>query len=690
MAEVTEYPNKFNVGSATKLYGSEMNISRSIEIGKGIEANLNQGRINGKDGEKWANWLVRDIDEFDDIKNTKLQTKIRLLARRGDTLVNPDHLMNIHDEIDKMIEEEGLDLKEASLWMERIEQRHKLLVDHEKNTPSIVTVSHDKEVIPARDQPLYLGAVFKNGQNEPYLVSPELVVRLDPEEESDRRKFVYRNLYAFNSLYLKNARMNAGWLSATLNYETDLRVAKEKGARITNTELESSNEFLRAAMAVTASARAMEISGGAFEDYAKILTGSNEKGSPNIGWQDENDAYLLHADPNKIKNLLNDPLVKKYYDRLMKDLGIEQNGESEWHGDKNQTPRKIIIHNDEINMDVNGVIHFVKDEAKQGGFDAYIDKVLVKEVRTTEVDTRITRAAAKLACDIFLVDKWTEYFDIVNKTDISNKPSKLQPIPKGWGGDPFDFVIHPTGLQRLKGVYKDTDVVVLDILDSGLRPVDIYEKLEEIHQRKKGDSLPPKIRLPIASAVTNIKTLNRQSQMINKITGGPMAPNLSMWSGPALNDLMEAERLAAQVLGAQEVETGDGLGQAIAGAQIIRIYRAKLLANALETLPPDVGDALRIVFDPESKMRPLYDARAFLMGPEFNFKQGHLQALQGGDFSFTIADNPFARKELDELLNLLKSNDQSGKLNATLMQRIGSSIRMGQSIANALGLVGSR
>lgn len=206
MAEATEYPVKFNVGGATKLVGSEMNISRSIEIGKDIEANLDKGRINGKDDEKWASWLVRDMKEFDDINDPKLRMKIRLLARRSDISVNSDYLMKIHDEIDKMIEE-GLDLGEAALWMERIEQRQELLVANERNTPSVVTVAHDREKIPARDQPLYLGAVFKNGQNEPYLVSPELVVRLDPEKQSDRRKFVFRNLYAFNSLYLKNARM---------------------------------------------------------------------------------------------------------------------------------------------------------------------------------------------------------------------------------------------------------------------------------------------------------------------------------------------------------------------------------------------------------------------------------------------------------------------------------------------------
>lgn len=372
----------------------------------------------------------------------------------------------------------------------------------------------------------------------------------------------------------------------------------------------------------------------------------------------------------------------------MEDLGIEQNGESEWHGDKNQTPRKITIHSDKINMNANGVIHFVKDEARQGGLDAYIDKVLVKEVRTAEMDTRVTRAAAKLACDIFLVDKWTEYVDIVNKSDLHNKPSKLQPIPKGWGGDPFDFVIHPTGLQRLKSVYKNSASIVLDMLDSAFRPTDIYNVIKELYEEKEGKDLPPNIRLPIASAVTNIKILNRQSQMINKITGGPMAQNLSLWSGPALNDLLEAERLCAQVLGTQEVD-GE-IGRDIAGAQIIRILEAKILASTLETKPPDKGDALKIVFDPESKTRPLYEARSFLLGPEFNYKQGHLQALQGGDISFTIADNPFAEDNYNDLIKMLRSNDQSGQLDAKTLQRIGSMIRMGNSIANALGLVGSR
>lgn len=688
MAEArNEFMENLQIGNPVKLPGSELNISNSVRIGVDIEANINKGRIQGKDSEMWADWLVKDVKEFDDIKDSKLQMKIRLLARRGDTSVNSDHLMKIHNEIDQMVEE-GLDLSEAALWMGRVEDRHELLVANEENTPSVVTVAHDKESVPARDQPLYMGAVFRGGQNESYLVSPELVVRLDPEKQSDRRKFAYRNLYAFNSLYLKNARMNSGWLNATQSYETDLRVAKEKGARITSAELESSNEFLKAAMGVTASARALEISGGSFEDYAKILTGGNEKGSPNIGWQDENDAYLLHADPNKIIILLNDPLIKGYYDRLMKDLGIEQNLESEWHGDKKQTPRKITVDIEKINTEPSGVVHHVKDEAKQGGLDAYIDKVLVNEVITTETDTRVTRAAAKLACDIFLVDKWTEYFDIVNKSNMDDKPSKLQPISKGWGGDPFDFVIHPTGLQRLKSVYKNSASIVLEMLDSAFRPVDIYETIKDLYKEEKGEDLPPVIRLPVASAVTNIKTFNRQSQMINRITGGPMAQNLSLWGGPALSDLLEAERLCAQVLGTQEVD-GE-IGRDIAGAQIIRILEAKILASTLETKPPDRGDALKIAFDPDAKTRPLYEARSFLLGPEFNYKQGHLQALQGGDVSFTIADNPFAEDNYNDLIGMLRSNDQTGTLDAVALQRIGSLIRMGNSIANALNLVGGR
>lgn len=67
MAEATGYPTKFKIGEPAGLVASEMNIPRSIEISKDIEANLNKGRINGKDNEKWASWLVGSVQEFDDI-----------------------------------------------------------------------------------------------------------------------------------------------------------------------------------------------------------------------------------------------------------------------------------------------------------------------------------------------------------------------------------------------------------------------------------------------------------------------------------------------------------------------------------------------------------------------------------------------------------------------------------------------
>ncbi len=650
--------------------------------------------IEGPDGEKWHSWLVSDKDEVAGIKSDKLRTHIRILARRPDLMNTAGHLQEVHGDIESMLLSGEITDEDTAPWLSRIAMRHEQLVGEERNNQPPIIIQPPQERAPARDQALYIGAVFHRGHLEPLLVAPEMVEMLDATKPADRRKFVLRNIYAFDNLYLKSTRMSAGWLSAAQMYETDLRVAMEKGVRVPLAEVEKTYKFIQATMGVTASARSMEISGGSFDEYGRVLTGGDK--GPNSSWQDENIKYLLHADTEKIALLLNDPTIAEYYKKLMSDAGLSQNVNSEWHGDNLQTPSELTFSKSKQSIAQHSqLVGYLKDMSSLGGFEGYINEILLREVNVSDSDMRIKKAAARIACDIFLVDKYTRWSSEVSDASVVNL--KLQPCVE-WGGDPLDAVIHPTGLQRIKGVYSGSDSKVLDLIDEAFRPTQIYESLQKKHLRITGKSLSPSIRPPFPSMVTNIKTLARYTQALGKITGGPMAPNLSVWGGPAMNDLAEAERLIAQVYGGQKIDDiPDGasptgtrkyeVGKEIAGASIITIFEAKALATSLESSAPGSADVAQMVFDPDSKTRPFFEARTFLLGQNLNYKGGHLEALQGGDFNFVIAGNYYAQKHFDELMRLIQTNDQTGKVDIKKLNAISGALKIGQAIARAAGLV---
>jgi len=63
-------------------------------------------------------------------------------------------------------------------------------------------------------------------------------------------------------------------------------------------------------MAVTASARLMETSGGDLGSYLTMITGGAEK--PLNSRQEEWADFLLHNDPEKLNRVLETPLIKDF------------------------------------------------------------------------------------------------------------------------------------------------------------------------------------------------------------------------------------------------------------------------------------------------------------------------------------------------------------------------------------------
>lgn len=112
------------------------------EVGKTVE---------GIDGENWNSWLVSDKKEILDIKKPKLQTHLRLLARRDDGMNTPDYLQEVHTNLEKMIVAEEITLQEASPWMIKIEDRHKTLIEKENNIPNKSLPQEIKVILPEKE-----------------------------------------------------------------------------------------------------------------------------------------------------------------------------------------------------------------------------------------------------------------------------------------------------------------------------------------------------------------------------------------------------------------------------------------------------------------------------------------------------------------------------------------------------------
>ena len=166
-------------------------------------------------------------------------------------------------------------------------------------TPPIVKPSSEKRPS-LQEVPLYFGAVFKGGKNEVHVDRPDLISTLDVNDEKDRTRFIFKNIHAFDYRYGKGS----AWKVVVDDWIKDYEIANE-GANIDSRAEEEFLGKLKAAMAVTASARAMDSSGGSAKSYMVNLVGANERGEPITGEQDLSSSFLLHADPGKLNLVIN-------------------------------------------------------------------------------------------------------------------------------------------------------------------------------------------------------------------------------------------------------------------------------------------------------------------------------------------------------------------------------------------------
>jgi hypothetical protein len=660
--------------------------------------------VEGVDGEKWNSWLVSDKKEILDIKKPKLQTHLRLLARRDDGMNTPDYLQEVHTNLEKMIIDGEIDLEEAGPWMVKIEDRHQALIEEGNNKIPIVKTMFPERQPSLREQPLHIKAVFEGGRNQFYVDDPESISVLDLKNKDDRQKFILRNLYAYNNLFITGSGMSASWLSVVKNWESDIDVADTK-RHISTQEMQEFKKDLRAMMAVTASARAMESSAGSATDYLVALTGG-ERG--NTGWQDTNSLYLLHADPSKLNRVIDNPLVSPFYKQLMKDAGLKDDKFHEWREFRDpdsdmdmviQTPSVVELSIQAKSIrETSDLIKYLRGNAILGGFDGYIKNVLLKDIPPKSEDYETKMAAARLACDAFLVDKYTRWDDLVTEGGKHSLSLGLQPMEQ-WGGDPFKSILNPTFLPRLKRVYVGEDAVVLDLVDSVFRPEDIYKTLAEKHHKGYGVMLDPRTRLITPSAVTNIKTYARYNTALDRFIGGPMATGIPSWTPKMMNEeLPQVADLIAQVYGGQTLfppKKEDGtkrppfpVGKHIAGTIMMRALYAKALAATLETAKPGFMDKMEEIFAPENKTRPFLDVMGYLYGPKRDNSSGFIKSLVGGRLRFEIKNNMFDAEKYYELTRkLIVTNDQTGLTNEHVIDVTGFIADAVSSIGRGTGVI---
>lgn len=570
-----------------------------------------------------------------------------------------------------------------------------------------------------REVPLYFGAVFRGGKNEIYVDRHDLIPTLEAGDKNHRDRFIFKNIHAFDYRFGKGS----AWKGAIEDWIKDFEIANV-GAKIDpDKEKDPFIKKMKAMMAVTASARAMENSAGVGKDYCIQLVGANEKGEPNLSEQGLSGSFLLHADPEKLIEVLRDPLVKGYYDILMKDAGLVNDPYYEWRqfqspddSDKKVQVASTVFLNIPGNLTADQrkerikelrksrLIEYLKNSADNGGFSSYIEKVLLKTddpddlMKVTErgFGEEEKLAAARIACDAFLVDKWTRWEDLITEGN-SGLSAKLSLQPESeWEGDPLKSILKPTSLPRLKKVYTGADEIILDFVDKALKPDDIFSKVQAEYSDGERYEKVAEVHPLIPSMVTNLKAYSRLSDATYKLFGGSMSDGLPNWSSKTVEELPQIANLLVQVYGTKTIkdtqeEEDIPIGKHIVGDMMMRILYAKTLATTVESRKPGFRQKIGIIFNPESKTRPFLEVMQYLYGPDLDARRGFIQSLIGGRTRLKLKGNFFeAEKFYKSTYNLLQTDDQGGGAEARTLNAIGLAFDLADAIREGFGIGGKR
>lgn len=529
---------------------------------------------------------------------------------------------------------------------------------------------------------------------------------LDVRSPEDLKKWAFLNMEAFNNGIIANPHLK--WKQTAEFWLTDLKDAarladkkyglgKEQKGKIREAET-----LIKAMMAVSSSARAMAVTSGSMGTYANLIT-PGDAGRPDLDKADTDKQFLLHGDEKKLALVLSDPLVRHFYAKVLEDAGYVI--PPDWETRDELTYKDILdlklprradgtIDLDRMTKDGGLADYLKRDEgiAQEGGFDRYIELLMEGELKDYVQSQKEAGhseaeiwAAYKLACDAFLVDKYTEWefaateveartkdvYHVYNQDKLGRKVVE-QIIPDvRWGGNPLTAVLQPSFLPRhIKKVYWGEDRAILDLIDNAFHPKEYFDLDPED---------PNYIRPFRASMVEGYKPIVRYLSAHWIFIGGSQADSVPIWTRDTQDQLHEIVKLLNHIWGPKGK---DKPGETPAkyrrhmGLMMTRMVRAKNLAAVAQTSKPGLREFGQLMFDPENRDRPFLEVMKWLYGPEYKMKSGFFADLTSPQFRFIFKPNPLAEFEYQDGYSALRTMDQTmGRVRAAeLARHVGKAI----------------
>ncbi len=562
-----------------------------------------------------------------------------------------------------------------------LDERLAVLIQERQKT--LGDIGRRERLVPRRDLPSGIGAIFVGGRMDQYIRNDEI----DPQENmichpwetqgevesfvdssgktvestsrNGREGWLFENYYA--------AAMERGaeqsWYGIVKFWCDDFEASmdwlegrKEAYSQMSSKEQEEFLRKIKAFGAVFASARAAEASKGDYSQYAMFIAPPKPgETRPDLDKQDDWKDLLLAGDESKINIVLEDPLVGHFFERATESMGIPVRlresgkpqgwiGWKEWSEEVNSTVFEGGTDDKgKVKMKEGTLPYYLADGGKRGGFDGFIQEILLNEEAVSEISTKLgnygrheLQAAAKLACDTILVNGmytlWEYNYDRDNNYTFAPHPN--------WGGDPFRFILEPSILpRRIKNVYAQNPDV-MNAFDDAFNPKDSFKKLSE-EDRKKLDPLK-------ASGTTHLKRAYRLNAAIFEVLGDSQASGLAAFSEQAVDNLYDAAKLIDYVYGNKD-RGEKQWGKRTAGLMMGRIVKTKAYALSTEWHKADFRDAFRVFMGSDDITQAIMEAEKLVWGPERDGSGGLIGKITGGQLNFKVEQNPLgASKEFAE------------------------------------------
>ncbi|MDD3532394.1 MAG: hypothetical protein PHW57_03655 [Candidatus Shapirobacteria bacterium] len=387
----------------------------------------------------------------------------------------------------------------------------------------------------AQDIDPFLGAVFLQGKYNAAIENGQIRmdknIILDVENPEDRDRWLHENIRVIMRR-INVSEPEKQWKAIADMWRSEFAIAADR-AGMNEETFKDFDMKIRSAMGVSSSARAMEHSNGSTERYVSVIAGPGAM-EADLDVADDWREYLLHEKEDKLVTILEDPLVERYYRKILDLAGINipelfgwqyrgrrlpvdeegqalipflderilrrfrQNGgvldESALLADIETEKKKVLAKWDEVTdtsrlLEDDGrggvrirersLVGYLSDEVSggyKGGFPALIDEILLPEVDVSDLGSFKKSqliGAARLAADAFLVEKYTAW-EFFNNDGLG----VWRPDPS-WGGDPFRSILEPSFLtHKIKGMYHGPgSEKILEIINLAFRPTDVLDAI---------------------------------------------------------------------------------------------------------------------------------------------------------------------------------------------------------------------